>query len=140
MTHSVRALVALALTLVLGAATARAQNPGLPVYNIGVPRGIGLYGDVAFPNDALGKGVAYGVTGRAGFGLFGATATLSALDPEGLVFVEGELWQARSTGPPAPAGAEVVVERVGDDLVLDVAPLPARPSSPSHVPIERSAS
>jgi membrane-bound serine protease (ClpP class) len=73
--------------------------------------------------------------------LVGRTARVrSALDPEGLVFVEGELWQARSTGPPAPAGAVVVVERVGDDLVLDVAPLPARRSPPSHVPIERSAS
>ena len=106
MTHSVRALVALALTLVLGAATARAQNPGLPVYNIGVPRGIGLYGDVAFPNDALGKGVAYGVTGRAGFGLFGATATLSALDPEGSagadVSVGGTLNYRLFGGPLVP--------------------------------------
>ncbi|HEX6615387.1 MAG TPA: hypothetical protein VF046_03710 [Gemmatimonadales bacterium] len=106
MTHSVRALVALALTLVLGAATARAQNPGLPVYNIGVPRGIGLYGDVAFPNDALGKGVAYGVTGRAGFGLFGATATLSALDPKGSagadVSVGGTLNYRLFGGPLVP--------------------------------------
>jgi hypothetical protein len=81
MRHSVRALVVIALTL--GASPARAQNPGLPVYNIGVPRGIGIYGDVAFPNDAAGGGTAYGVTGRAGFGLFGATATLSSLNPDG---------------------------------------------------------
>ncbi|HET6578096.1 MAG TPA: hypothetical protein VFG66_07225 [Gemmatimonadales bacterium] len=81
MRHSVRALVILALTL--GASPARAQNPGLPVYNIGVPRGIGLYGDVAFPNDAAGGGTAYGVTARAGFGFLGATATLSSLNPDG---------------------------------------------------------
>jgi hypothetical protein len=81
MRHSVRAVVILALTL--GASPARAQNPGLPVYNIGVPRGIGLYGDVAFPNDAAGGGTAYGATARAGFGFLGATATLSSLNPDG---------------------------------------------------------
>lgn len=81
MRHSVRALVVLALTL--GASPARAQNPGLPVYNIGVPRGIGIYGDVAFPGDAGGGGTAYGLTTRAGFGLLGATATLSSLNPDG---------------------------------------------------------
>lgn len=81
MRHSVRAVVVLALTL--GASPARAQNPGLPVYNIGVPRGIGLYGDVGFPNDAAGGGTAYGATARAGFGLFGATATLSSLNSDG---------------------------------------------------------
>jgi hypothetical protein len=81
MRHIVRALVVLALGL--AASPARAQNPGLPVYNIGVPRGIGIYGDVAFPNDVAGGGTAYGVTGRAGLGLFGATATLSSLNPDG---------------------------------------------------------
>jgi len=50
MRHSVRAVVVVALAL--GASPLRAQNPGLPVYNLGVPRGIGLYGDIAFPNAA----------------------------------------------------------------------------------------
>jgi hypothetical protein len=81
MRHTVRAVAVLALAL--GASPARAQNPGLPVYNFGVPRGIGLYGDFGFPNAAAGKGTAYGVTGRAGFGGIGVTATLSALNPEG---------------------------------------------------------
>ena len=81
MKQAVRAAVVLALTL--GASSARAQNPGLPVYNFGVPRGIALYGDVAFPNDAGGGGTAYGATGRAGFGHFGATATVSSFNPEG---------------------------------------------------------
>ncbi len=81
MRHTVRAAAILALSL--GASPARAQNPGLPVYNIGVPRGIGVYGDLGFPNDAAGKGTAYGVTARAGFGPIGATATLSALNPDG---------------------------------------------------------
>lgn len=81
MRHTVPAVVA--LVLALGAAPVRAQNPGLPVYNVGVPRGIGLYGDVGFPKTAAGKGKAYGATVRAGLGPIGATATLSALNPEG---------------------------------------------------------
>ena len=80
MKHTVRAVVA---CLTLGAAPLLAQNPGLPVYNLGVPRGIGLYGDLGFPNDAAGKGTAYGATARAGFGDIGVTATLSALNPKG---------------------------------------------------------
>lgn len=81
MRHTLRAVVILALAL--AAAPLSAQNPGLPVYNLGVPRGIGLYGDVGFPNDIAGKGTAYGATVRAGFGDIGATATLSALNPDG---------------------------------------------------------
>lgn len=81
MRHTVRAVAFLVLTF--GAAPLAAQNPGLPVYNLGVPRGIGLYGDLGFPNDAAGKGAAYGVTGRAGFGDLGVTATLSADNPKG---------------------------------------------------------
>lgn len=83
MRKSVHAVVVLALTLGAGAAPLAAQNPGLPVYNMGVPRGIGLYGDIAFPNEAAGKGTAYGATVRAGFGDLGVTATVSADNPEG---------------------------------------------------------
>jgi hypothetical protein len=50
---------------------------------VGVPRGIGVYGDVGFPNDKAGGGTAYAVTGRAGFGPFGATAILSSYNPDG---------------------------------------------------------
>jgi hypothetical protein len=81
MRDPVRAVAILALTL--GAAPLAAQNPGLPVYNHGVPRGIGLYGDVGFPNEAAGKGTAYGATVRAGFGDIGVTGTLSADNPKG---------------------------------------------------------
>jgi hypothetical protein len=81
MRETVRTVVVLALTL--GAAPLAAQNPGLPVYNMGVPRGIGLYGDIGFPNDAAGKGTAYGATARAGFGDLGVTATVSADNPKG---------------------------------------------------------
>jgi hypothetical protein len=68
---------------VLIALPAAAQVPGLPVYNQGVPRGIAIYGDLGFPNDEAGGGTVYGLTGRAGFGLFGATATLSSFNPDG---------------------------------------------------------
>jgi membrane-bound serine protease (ClpP class) len=42
------------------------------------------------------------------------------LDPEGLVFVHGELWRARSADGPIHAGETVRVERVDDGLVLEV--------------------
>ncbi len=45
------------------------------------------------------------------------------LDPDGSVFLHGELWRARSTdGLPIPEGTPVTVIRVGEGLVLDVAP------------------
>ncbi len=43
-----------------------------------------------------------------------------ALAPEGLVFVRGELWRARSDGEPIPPGTPVLVERIDDGLVLEV--------------------
>ena len=46
-----------------------------------------------------------------------------ALDPDGLVFVHGEIWQARSDGDPIPADTVVRVERIGDGLVLAVSPV-----------------
>ena len=49
-----------------------------------------------------------------------------ALEPEGLVFVHGELWQARAAGTPVRAGEPVRVERVVDGLVLEVAPVEQR--------------
>ena len=46
-----------------------------------------------------------------------------ALDPEGLVFVHGELWAAVSDGEPVPAGAGVVIERL-EGFTLHVHPAP----------------
>jgi membrane-bound serine protease (ClpP class) len=43
------------------------------------------------------------------------------LDPEGFVFVNGELWRARAVNGHIPAGETVRVERVDDGLVLEVA-------------------
>jgi membrane-bound serine protease (ClpP class) len=45
------------------------------------------------------------------------------LDPEGLVFVHGELWRARAdNGAPVSPGQEVRVEQLDDELTLTVAP------------------
>ncbi|HEY7002873.1 MAG TPA: nodulation protein NfeD [Gaiellaceae bacterium] len=43
-----------------------------------------------------------------------------ALNPAGLVFVRGELWQAEAVGDSIPAGAPVIVEAIGDGLLLRV--------------------
>jgi hypothetical protein len=75
--------IALAATLAGGASSAEGQVRGIPVYNAGIPRGIGIYGDVGFPNDEAGGGTGYAVTGRLGLGVFGATAILSGLNPDG---------------------------------------------------------
>jgi opacity protein-like surface antigen len=124
MRHTVRAIVVLSLTL--GTAPLAAQNPGLPVYNLGVPRGIGLYGDVGFPNEAAGKGTAYGATVRGGFGDIGVTATLSALNPEGDagsdVAVGGTLNYRLLGGPLVPLSvtlqAGVGYAKPGEDVTL----------------------
>ena len=44
----------------------------------------------------------------------------SALDPEGMVFVHGETWRARSDGEPIAAGEHVHVLGVDDAFVLTV--------------------
>jgi hypothetical protein len=74
------------VVLVFGAALAtsgHAQVRGIPVYNSGIPTGIGIYGDVGLPNEDAVKGTALAVSGRGGFGPFGATAILSTFNPDG---------------------------------------------------------
>jgi hypothetical protein len=86
MKHSARGVfvpASLALVLALSGHPANAQVRGIPVYNNGIPTGIAVYGDVGFPNEDAGKGTAFGVSGRAGFGPFGATAMLAMFNPEG---------------------------------------------------------
>jgi hypothetical protein len=83
MKPAVLGVIVVAANLAIGAAPVEAQVRGIPVYNAGVPRGIGVYGDVGFPNDEAGGGTAYAVTGRAGFGVLGATAILSSYNPGG---------------------------------------------------------
>jgi membrane-bound serine protease (ClpP class) len=45
-----------------------------------------------------------------------------ALDPEGLVFVHGELWRARTDGESVPPGEPVRVDGLDDALTLTVSP------------------
>ena len=42
------------------------------------------------------------------------------LDPDGLVFVHGELWRARTRGEPLAVGEQVFVEGIEDGLLLNV--------------------
>ena len=76
-------MLGLGVIAVAPLAAAEAQVSGIPVYNNGVPRGIGIYGDVGLPNDEAGGGTAYAVTGRAGFGVLGVSAMLSSYNPDG---------------------------------------------------------
>jgi hypothetical protein len=81
--HEVLATAGLVFGMGFGSPSAQAQVRGLPVYNSGIATGIALYGDVGFSNTEAGKGTALGITGRAGFGPFGATAILSTFNPDG---------------------------------------------------------
>lgn len=84
MRQSMRWLLASAGFVVVAAAPpAQAQVRGIPVYNSGVATGIALYGDIGFSNADAGKGTAFAVSGRAGFGPLGATAILSTFNPDG---------------------------------------------------------
>ena len=59
-------------------------------------------------------------------GLAGEVGTVArALQPQGKIFVHGELWDAVSDGGPVPAGGRVRVERV-DAMTLHVRPLDGR--------------
>ena len=96
-----------ALCAALGSAAPRAgQVIGLPVYNSGIPTGLGLFADIGFPNDAAGGGTAYGATGRLGVGPFGATASVARFNPEGpgdqLTSVGGSLNYTVFGGPLVP--------------------------------------
>ncbi len=68
------------------APTLAAQGIGLPVYNPGIPTGLGLYPDIGFPNDAAGGGTSFGATGRLGVGPFGVTASVAYHDVGELFF------------------------------------------------------
>jgi hypothetical protein len=60
-----------------------AQVAGLPVRNAGIGTGIGIAGDIGFPNAAAGKGVAFGATGVLGLGPLGVSVSVAHWDPKG---------------------------------------------------------
>jgi hypothetical protein len=109
--HGVLAIAGLVFGGALAAPAAVAQVHGIPVYNSGIPTGIGIYGDIGFPNVDAGKGRALGVSGRAGFGPFGATVILSTFNPEGpddsKVSVGGTLNYKVFGGPLIPLSVTV---------------------------------
>ncbi|MBA2755012.1 MAG: hypothetical protein H0U40_11210 [Chloroflexia bacterium] len=70
-------------------------------------------------------------------GLIGTAGVVRrALEPEGMVFLDGALWRARSAAGPLPAGTTVTVRAV-DGLTLDVLPV-AGPAS--DAPAQRAGS
>ena len=77
MRHS-RTTAAVFSALLLAGVPVAAQVPGLPVYNAGIPRGVGIFADLGFPNDDAGGGTAYGLTGRVGLGVLAFTASAIA--------------------------------------------------------------
>jgi hypothetical protein len=81
--HAALAAAGLLLAGPIVAMPAAAQVRGIPVYNSGIPTGVGVYADIGFPNTDAGKGRSLALTGRGGFGPFGATAILSTFNPEG---------------------------------------------------------
>ena len=52
------------------------------------------------------------------------------LDPDGAVFVHGELWRAHADGGPVPAGETVRVDEIGEGLVLEVSHVRATEPAP----------
>ncbi len=82
--------IALATALsVMVSGTLQAQVLGLPVRNSGIPTGIGITGEIGFPNADYGKGTAFGGTGQIGLGPIGFTATIASYKPKGGKSVTG---------------------------------------------------
>jgi membrane-bound serine protease (ClpP class) len=87
---------------------------------------VGAVGTLAVFSAAAGRAVYNSmrrpvVTGsEALIGMIGDVRT--SLDPEGIVFVDGERWEARATESPVPPGAKVRVVGVAG-MRLTVAPL-----------------
>ena len=99
-------------------------DPAGPAYQVSWPVAVAIAGTLLlFFGVAVGKAVAARrrptVTGREE--LVGQVGVVRrALDPAGLVFVHGELWQARTDGDTLPVGREVRVDGIDDGLVLRV--------------------
>ena len=75
-----------AVAAVLVTATARAavaQLPGIPYGPVETGTGISVAADYAKPDNKLGGGSAYGVTGGIGFSNFGLSASVGAAKPTG---------------------------------------------------------
>lgn len=102
------------------------QSPASPAFQLSRAVIIAVTGTVAAVFLVLVYLVARAHARRPATGkeaLIGARAIVRrALEPEGMVFVEGELWRARSLSGPIPAGQTVRVVGL-EGLVLLVEPL-----------------
>jgi hypothetical protein len=72
-----------AVALMVTAEVASAQLAGIPFGPVATGTGIIVAADYAKPSNDLGGGTAYGLTGGAGFGRFGFTASYGSRDPGG---------------------------------------------------------
>ncbi len=75
---------AVALAVFVGVGSARAQLPGIPVYNTPVSSGFTIAADIGFPNEASGLGTSYAITGAFGTGLFGFTGSIGGTKVEAI--------------------------------------------------------
>jgi len=82
MKSSTRLLALIALGAAGRAGGLVAQVAGLPVRNAGISTGLGIAGDVGFPNAAAGKGIAFGATGVLGLGPLGVSASVAHWSPK----------------------------------------------------------
>ena len=111
-------------------------EPAGDAYRVSIWVAVAIAGTLAVLLGAAGIAVARvrGRTPQVGREeLVGQTAIVRrALDPEGLVFVHGELWRARAAHGAVAPGEAVRVDEIGDELVLDVSPV-GEPSAPETV-------
>jgi len=82
MKSSTRLLALIALGAAGRAGGLVAQVAGLPVRNAGISTGLGIAGDVGFPNAAAGKGIAFGATGVLGLGPLGVSVSVAHWSPK----------------------------------------------------------
>jgi membrane-bound serine protease (ClpP class) len=111
-------------------------DPAGEAYQVSLPVAIAV-GSVlaAFAAFAVAKALAARRRPPATGGeeLVGASGVVRrSLDPDGYVFVHGELWKARAVGEaPIAEGTPVRVDRLADGLVLEVVPDEEREPLPS---------
>jgi membrane-bound serine protease (ClpP class) len=96
-------------------------DPAGDAYQVSLPVALGIAGAFALFFAIVVTKVARLRRRPAAVGSAVLVGELGEVRRDGFVFVNGELWRARSAdGEPLAAGEQVAVEGVEDDLVLDV--------------------
>jgi membrane-bound serine protease (ClpP class) len=100
-------------------------DPAGPAYQVSLPVALAVAGTLAL---LIGFAVTKVVQARRAPTKTGKEELVGdvgvvrqALDPDGVVFVHGEIWHARTEGDPIFPGEKVRVESIDDGLVLTVA-------------------